>query len=162
MHTESFRLGVKRKLFDVSDVIGLTSSRDTSIVLGVREVEVVRQNSRLHVTTNNLENKSSINRISYTSSIVNFSDQEDQHLERYFLKSVQEDLKLSLADSVIFLCEGIRNVPTNTTELSSILHDSMEETESKQELFVSFGFLATVQVSIVDVLIGLDEVRTDT
>ena len=41
MHTESFGLGVKRELLDVGNVVGLTSSGDTSIVLGVREVEVV-------------------------------------------------------------------------------------------------------------------------
>jgi len=41
MHTESLRLRVKRKLLDVGNVISLTASRNASVVLSVREVEVI-------------------------------------------------------------------------------------------------------------------------
>ena len=132
VHTESFRLRVKRKLLDVLNVIVLTSSRNTSVVLGVREVEFISQDFRDEIATNDAEDKSSINVISDTTSIVNLSDQEIEHLEGNFFEVIKENLELFLAYTIIFIGEGVRDVPADTSELSSILDNSMEEAESKQ------------------------------
>jgi len=132
VHTKSFRLRVKRKLLDVLNVIVLTSSRNTSVVLGVREVEIISQDFRDEIATNDAEDKSSINVISDTTSIVNLSDQEIEHLIGNFFKVIKENLELFLAYTIIFIGEGVRDVPADTSELSSILDNSMEEAESEQ------------------------------
>jgi hypothetical protein len=162
MHTESFGLGVKRELLDVGNVVGLTSSGDTSVVLGVREVEVVSEDFRHEVATDNAEDESSINVISHTASVVNLSDQEVKHLEWHFIEVIEENLKLLFAHTVIFVGEGVRDVPADTTELSSILHDSVEEAKGEEHLLVGGRFAAAVKISIIDILVGLDEVRADT
>lgn len=131
VHTESLRLGVKRKLLDVGNVVGLTSSGDTSVVFSVREVEVIVENLRYEVATDNAEDEPSVNVISHTASVVDLSDQEVKHLVRHFIEVVEENLKLLLANTVIFIGEGVGDVPANTSELSSILHNSVEEAESE-------------------------------
>jgi hypothetical protein len=162
MHTESFRLGVKRQLLDVGDIVSLTSSRDTSIILGVREIEFVSEDFRHEVATNNAENESSINVISHTTSIVNLGDQEVKHLKGHFIEVIEENLKLLFAHTVIFVGECVRDVPANTTELSSILHDSVEEAKGEKHFLVSGGLLAAVKISVINILIGLNQVRADT
>jgi hypothetical protein len=162
MHTKSFRLWVKWQILDVGNIVGMAASWNTSVILGVREVEVVIKDFRYEVTTNDAENKSSINVISHTTTIVNLSNQEVQHLEWHFIKIIQENFKLSLADTVIFVGEGVGDVPANTTELPSILNNSVEEAHSKQHFLVGGRLLAAVKVSVVNILVGLDQVGADT
>lgn len=162
MHTESFGLGVKRQLLNVSHVVSMTSSGDTSVILGVREVEIVCKDIRYEVTTDNAENESSVNVISHTATVVNLSDQEVEHLVWHFIEIVEENLQLLLAHTVIFIGEGVRNIPADTTELSSILDDSMEEAEGKEHFLVGGRLLAAVKIGVINILISLDQVRADT
>jgi len=140
----------------------LTSSGDTSVILGVREVEVVSEDFGHEVATDNAEDESSINVISDTASIVNLSHKEVKHLVWHFIEVIKENFKLLFAHTVIFVGKGVRDVPADTTELSSILHDSVEETEGEEHLLVGSRFAAAVKIGIINILVGLDEVRTDT
>lgn len=140
----------------------MTSSGDTSVILGVREVEVVSEDVGHEVATDNAEDESSINVISDTASIVNLSHKEVKHLVWHFIEVIEENLKLLFAHTVIFVGKGVRDIPADTTELSSILHDSVEETEGEEHLLVGSRFAAAVKIGIINILVGLDEVRTDT
>lgn len=162
MHTKSFRLWVKWQILDVGNIVGMAASGNTSVILGVREVEVIIKDFRYEVTTNDAENKSSINVISHTASIVNLSNQEVKHLVWHFIEIIEENLKLSLADTVIFVGKGVGDVPADTTELSSILYNSVEEAQSEQHFLVGSRLLAAIKVSVVNILIGLDQVGADT
>ena len=91
--------------------------------------------------------KSNINVIGNTTSVVDFRKQEVEYFVRNHFRSVEENFELSFADIKIFIRKSIRNVPTNSTKLSSILYDGMEVRYSEQKLFEFFWLYAIVDLS---------------
>ena len=72
-------------------------------------------------------------------------------------------LLLLHADPEITFIELIGNVPTQGAKLPSLLHQSMEETETKQQLAPRLGFVATLEEGGVRywvVEVGTEEVGT--
>jgi hypothetical protein len=52
---------------------------------------------------------------------------------------------LSSTNVKIFIRESVGNIPTDCTELSTILNDSVEEGETEKELFVGTWVAAVVE-----------------
>jgi hypothetical protein len=96
--------------------------------------------------------------ICYSSTVVDISSQEIQHFVRNFLISIKESLELDLANIEFLIHKGIRDIPSNSSELSSILSDSMEEAEGEQKHFVFFWLGAIVQVSVIHISIRSQQV----
>lgn len=51
---------------------------------------------------------------------------------------VQEHVELSDTDSQVRLVEFVRNVPSEGTKLSPLLHNTVEETQTKEQLLERF------------------------
>ena len=54
---------------------------------------------------------------------------------------IDEKHSLLAANPKILVCEGVRSVPSNGSELPSVLDDSMEEAETENQLFDGINFL---------------------
>jgi len=67
---------------------------------------------------------------------------------------------LSSAHIKVLIGECVWNVPTDGTELSSVLYDGVEERESEQELFVLSRFTTVVQWLVIEPFIILEEILT--
>ena len=66
--------------------------------------------------------------------IITLSSEVGDCIKRQVIIFIDEHLQLSDADTKVRFIEAIRNVPTKRTKLSPLLHQSMEETQAKQEL----------------------------
>ena len=69
--------------------------------------------------------------ISNAATIVTFSSEVGDGFVRNFFVLIHENLELSDRNSHIRLVEPIRNIPTDWTELSSLLNQRVEKAESR-------------------------------
>ena len=69
------------------------------------------------------------------SSIVALSGEVSDGVIRHFIILIDEHLELPDTDAKVRLIEAIGYVPTKGTELTTLLHQSVEETKTKQQLF---------------------------
>ena len=68
-------------------------------------------------------------------SIVALSSEVSDGVIRHFIILIDEHLELPDTDAKVGLIEAIGNVPTEGTELTTLLYQSVEETKTKQQLF---------------------------
>lgn len=69
--------------------------------------------------------------ISHSTSIVHNGSEIIEYFVRNFVILLYEKDELFAADPQVLIRKCIRNVPTDWSELSPILHNGMEETETE-------------------------------
>jgi len=116
----------------------------------IREFESVIKDTLLDESLQNVVDKSDILVICNSSTIVNFSSKNVKYFEWHFVIDVQEVLQLHLTASEFLLHEGVLNIPSNSSELSSVLDNSMEEGETEQQFFVLLWLVAVIKLFIVE------------
>ena len=67
--------------------------------------------------------------ISDTTPVVALSRHVGDGVERHVVILVDEHLQLSDADPEVGLVEAVRDVPSHRAELTTLLHDRVEETQ---------------------------------
>jgi len=87
------------------------------------------QDPLIDISTENCNDKSGVLIISDSASVVNFSTNVVQGLIWNQFICLNESLELSSAHNKVFISERIWDVPADGSELSSILHNSVEEGE---------------------------------
>jgi len=91
--------------------------------------------------------------ISHTTTVVDFGTDVVQYLVWHFVEILNEDLKLAPGDHQVFVGEGIGDIPADGSEFTSVLYDSVEETESKEKLFVRYGLGASSERIFIERLV---------
>jgi hypothetical protein len=115
-----------------------------------------------HVLSQDATDKSLIFIISDTTTIVNFSTDIVKHLERYEAIGLDEDLKLAATDGKFLKHESVLDVPANRSELSSVLHNGVEENESPKKLFKSFWFITALEILFFNASVSSQAVKFET
>jgi len=97
--------------------------------------------------------------VCYTTSIVYLSTNIVEYLVWNFRVTLNKDLELLSRDHEILIGEGIWDVPTDWSELSSILDDGVEEAETEEEsLYWIWLFTSLLVIFPVESLIGTKDV----
>lgn len=144
METESFRLWIKWETRDIVHIVFLTTCWDRLINTGGGESKSYFECLRVNESLKNSFDQTYIFVIGDTTTIVDGSTENVQHLEWNLIIHIREDLKLPPAHIEIFISESVCNVPTDRTELTSVLHDGVEERESEDKLLKLVGFARVV------------------
>jgi hypothetical protein len=154
VETVDLGIGIQWQIFNVSKVVLLRVGIYRVIEATLGELESNFLDSFSDVSTQNGLNESDILVISDSASIVYLSSKVIKNLERNDFIVIEESLQLLLADIKVFKCECICDVPTNGTELSSVLNNSMEEGESEHKSFIFFRLVAVVQHFVIKHIIS--------
>jgi len=97
-----------------------------------------------------------------SSTVVDLGTKHVKHFVRHVVVGLNEFLQLSSTDDQVFISEGVGDIPADGAELTTILNDSVEETESKEELLVLVRFCTFLKFFRCECLIGLKYVRPKT
>jgi hypothetical protein len=101
--------------------------------------------------------------VCYTTSIVYLSTNIVQYLVRDFIVTLNKDLELLSGYHEILIGEGIWNIPTDWSELSSVLDDGVEEAETEEKSLYWIGFFTSLLVIFpVESLISTKDVLFET
>lgn len=79
-----------------------------------------------------------------STAVIDLSSQEVDDLVRNVIVFIQQHFQLFLTDGQILIGEFISNIPTYSTELSTILNDSVEQGKSKEEFLVFIWFFTVL------------------
>lgn len=93
----------------------------------------------------NALDKSDVFIVSDSTAVVDLRAEEVNDLVRDLRVLIQEHLKLLLADIQVFIGELVGNIPSNRTELSPVLDDSVEETEAEEKFLELCGLYAVLE-----------------
>lgn len=132
MESEGFGCWVEWQLLDVVEILLLITWWDDVVGATGRQLVAICHDSWADICLQDGSNKSAIFVIGHTSSIVYLSSNEVEHLVWDFLVVFNKDLELLSGHHQILVGEGVRNIPSNWSELSSVLDDGMEEAEAEQ------------------------------
>jgi hypothetical protein len=161
MKTESLWGGVKRKRLNVINVFLLFPSNWTVIQPASREFVSILNNSIIDVCPQNCDDESGILIIGDSASVVDFSTDIVEGLERDLFVSFNKGFQLASADDEIFIGKSVRDVPTDRAKLPSILNDSVEEGKAEQKLFVGLGFGALFKVLDVKSFVSTKDILSE-
>lgn len=161
MQSEGLRIWVERKGLDVVKVVLLIAGWERVVKTTLRELVSLGENVSVNVALQDGPDQSDILPLRHSASIVNLCTKHVQHFEGDVIVRFHEFLELSSAHDEIFVSEGVRDVPSNWAELSPILHDSVEEAESKEELLEDFWLRALFKLLWSEGLVGLQNVRLE-
>lgn len=120
------------------------------------------QDTLVDVCAEDCDDKSGVLIISDSTSIVDLSTNIVESLVGNEIVCLYKRLELSPAHNKVLIREGIWDVPADGSELSSILHDSMEEGETEKKLFVRIRFGAFFKVLDVECLICTEHILSET
>jgi len=162
VETESLWLWIQWKTLDVVDIVFLGASCNSLVETGFRELVVNLESFFVNESLKNGLDKTHVLVISDTTTVVDFSSKNNQHLEWNGLVHISEDLELTSADIEVLIGEGVWNVPADSTELTSILHNSVEEGKGEDELLELVWLARVVQLLVIERLISLQDVRLET
>ena len=92
---------------------------------------VVLEHSLIHVALQNNLDQADILVIRHTTTVVDLCADVVKHLVRNFIISLDENFELTAGNVEIFVGERVGDVPADGTELSAVLDDGVEESESE-------------------------------
>jgi hypothetical protein len=162
VETVDLGIGIQWQISNVSKVVLLRVGIYRVIQSTLGELESYLLDTLSDVSTQNGLNESDILVISDSTAIVNLSSKVIKHLERNYFIVIKESFQLLLADIKVFKCECIWDVPTNGSELSSVLNDSMEERESEKKHLIFLGLVTVVKQFVIKYIISSQKIRTKT
>lgn len=90
--------------------------------------------------------------VSDTTSIIDVTSHEDQGIPWDLLLIVQENLQHRKRSLQVTVIEFVRNVPSERTELSTLLNNSVEEGSSEDQLAITVILFAVVEPIVGDLL----------
>ena len=117
------------------------------------------QDVLVDITLKNGLDQSDILFLRHTATVIDLSAKHVQHLERHFIISLNKLKKLASAHFQVLIRKGVWDIPADGAELSPVLDDSVEETETEQKLFKDFRLRALVKLFRREGLVGLKNVR---
>mmetsp|Transcript_92576 Transcript_92576/g.215096 ORF Transcript_92576/g.215096 Transcript_92576/m.215096 type:complete len:416 (-) Transcript_92576:1301-2548(-) len=95
------------------------------------------------------------------AAIVDLCAEELQYLVRNLFVVVQKVLQLSAIGHQVLRREVVRDVPTDGTELPTILTDRVEEAETKEQASVRLRLLTITEQSVVTLAHGPQDIRPE-
>jgi hypothetical protein len=140
VETENFRLRELRKALTVLDVRIVVAVLRSVVNAGRRELMVVVLNLLAEVFTHEHHQSSAIKFLSYTSTVVTFTDEVTQSSKRHIFRVlINEDRQLLDRDTQVSLIETVLDIPAKGTVQTALLNNGMEETETEEELAEFLG-----------------------
>ena len=134
METKYLRRIIKRKTIINKLFISLkVHFIRTEISIISRVLKSWIQSLFIHKLTQNDRNQSSVSWISNSTSVISLCDLVVQKLPGNLLELRNHFVHLLLRNYQIHLWKLVQNIPTQRSKLSSLLNQSMEETQSKQQ-----------------------------
>jgi hypothetical protein len=144
MKTEDFRVLDQRKLLNIVHV-DINGAVGRSIVnTRLRELVAFFENLRVRILPEESYEAATIPIISDTTTVVDLTGDVEHGIPRDFFLLIKEDLQHSGGCFEVGVIEVVSDVPTEGTELPSLLKDSMEERETENELLPSICLIAIV------------------
>jgi len=160
--TEGLGIWVQRHRADVIHVVFLVARGQRVVDSRFRELAALDQNLRVDVALEDALDQADVLALSNSATVVDLSTEHVQHCEGNLIISLDELLQLSAANNEILIGKGVRNVPADRTELTAILHNSVEEAEAEQEFLVNFRLGAFFELLCGERVIGLEDIGLKT
>lgn len=113
---------------------------------------------RVDVALENSANQTDILGLSHTTTIIDLGAKHVEHFVRHIFISFHKLLQLASAHDKVFIGEGVRNIPANWTELSSVLHNGVEEAEAEEDFLINLWLRALLELLLCQGLVGLQHV----
>jgi len=124
-------------------------------------VETVLEDAILNECAKNSDDQTRVLIIGDSTTIVDFSTDVVQCFEWNLLIGLNESLQLASADNEVFISECIGDIPADGSELSAVLHNSVEESKAEQKLFIGLGLGAFFEVLDIKCLIGSQNILSE-
>ena len=118
----------------------------------------LNEDVRVDVTLENSANQADILGLSYTTTIVDLGAKHVEYFVRHIIIGFHELLQLASAHNEIFIGEGVWDIPANWTELSSVLHNGVEEAEAEEDFLINLRLRALFELFLSQGFIGLQHV----
>lgn len=146
MQTEYFWRWVERKRLDVVKVVLFVADRWGVVNSTLRHGMPILEHIGIKITAQNGLDESDIDVVSDSTTVVDFGANLVEYLVWDFFVVLDEDLQLFATNIQVFIGERVQDVPANWSELSAILHDGMEEAQSKEEFLEVLWLCASLEL----------------
>lgn len=132
MEAKSFWVWVQWESLDILNIILLLSRLNGLVQTTLRVSVSNSEDIFVQICLKNSSYQSLILIVSDSASIIDLGTDIVEHFVRHLFVVLNEDSQLLPANSQVFVHECILNVPSDWSELSSVLHNGVEEAETKQ------------------------------
>jgi hypothetical protein len=154
MKTKDLWVLNQRKLFDIVHVDVNRAISRCVVNTGLREFIAIFENLRVGIFPEESDETTTIPIISNTTTIIDLAGYVKHGIPRDFFLLIKEDLQHSGGCFEVGVIEVVSDVPTEGTELPSLLQDSVEEGQTEDEFLPGISLLAVIQEVISEVLIS--------
>jgi len=163
MHSEDFTVIIKGKRLSEFNVASLVSvaGNEVSATFSKRVVLVV-DHIGVEVVGQVELNQTLVLGISDSTSIVSLCHHVVKGFIRHLLELIQEEHQLLLGDTQVRHSEGVLNIPTEGSELSTLQNKGIEEAKTVEQTLECFRLFALVELLVSDVvLVRTNQVVSD-